>query len=103
MKKNRVEKELEQLKRENRRLRKENKTMKRRAGFRAGAIAFGVTAALFGSVFPLFRIGDFVLCGALAFLVGKVVSIMSTGLDLTTHYKKVDLAFPSPVVELPIS
>lgn len=103
MKKNRVEQELEKLKRENRRLKKENKTMKRRSGFRAGAIAFGVTAALFGSIFPLFRIGDFVLCGVLASLVGKVVSIMSTGLDLTTHNRQDEKSRPAPVTELPLS
>ena len=54
-------------------------------GRKAGWIAFGVTALLYAAIFPLYRIGDFILAAAVAFLVGKVVSIMGSGLDLTTH------------------
>lgn len=61
---------------------------KKNKGLKAGLIAAGVTAAVYASVFPLYRIGDFVLCGAVCFLLGKLFSIMGSGLDLTTHNKQ---------------
>ena len=77
---------------------------KKNTGFKAGAIAFGATALLYALLFPLYRIGDFLLCGALAFLAGKVVSIMCKGLDLTTHNKpRNGEQEAAPVADIPLS
>lgn len=77
---------------------------KKNTGFKAGAIAFGATALLYALLFPLYRIGDFLLCGALSFLVGKVVSIMGKGLDLTTHNKpRNGEQEAAPVADIPLS
>ena len=67
---------------------KKKQDKKQEKGRRAGWIAFGATALLYAAIFPLYRIGDFILAAALSFLVGKVVSIMGSGLDLTTHNKE---------------
>lgn len=80
------------------------KTEKKNTGLKAGAIAFGVTALLYALIFPLYRIGDFLLCGALSFLVGKVFSIMGKGLDLTTHNNpRNGEKEPEPVADIPLS
>lgn len=80
------------------------KNGQKKTGLKAGLIAFGVTAVLYGLLFPLYRIGDFILCGAVSFLIAKVVSIMSTGLDLTTHNKpRPGEKVVEPVAELPLS
>ena len=72
-------------------------------GRKAGWIAFGVTALLYAAIFPLYRIGDFILAAAVAFLVGKVVSIMGSGLDLTTHNREDREREANQVEELPLS
>lgn len=72
-------------------------------GRKAGWIAFGVTALLYAAIFPLYRIGDFILAAAVAFLVGKVVSIMGSGLDLTTHNREDLEREANQVEELPLS
>lgn len=72
-------------------------------GRKAGWIAFGVTALLYAAIFPLYRIGDFILAAAVAFLVGKVVSIMGSGLDLTTHNREDREREANQVAELPLS
>ena len=72
-------------------------------GRKAGWIAFGVTALLYAAIFPLYRIGDFILAAAVAFLVGKVVSIMGSGLDLTTHNREDQEREANQVAELPLS
>lgn len=72
-------------------------------GRKAGWIAFGVTALLYAAIFPLYRIGDFILAAAVAFLVGKVVSIMGSGLDLTTHNREDREREAKQVAELPLS
>lgn len=74
-----------------------------RKGRKPGIIAFGVTAVLYSLLFPLYRIGDFVLCALLALVVGKVVSIMGQGLDLTTHNQQDQAEQPEPVAEIPLS
>ena len=81
---------------------KKQDATKRRKARRAGMIAFGATALGYALIFPLYRIGDFVLAGALSLLVGQVVSIMATGLDLTTHNKQ-DQPEKPEVEELPLS
>ena len=72
-------------------------------GRKAGWIAFGGTALLYAAIFPLYRIGDFILAAAVAFLVGKVVSIMGSGLDLTTHNREDREREAKQVAELPLS
>ena len=62
-----------------------------------------MAAVLYASIFPLYRISDFLLCGALSLLAGKIVSIMGSGLDLTTHNRQDQKAQPKPVEELPLS
>ena len=79
------------------------KDQKKRKGRKAGIIAAGVTVVLYALLFPLYRIADFVICGLLALLAGKVIGAMSEGLDLTTHNKQDQKAQPKPVEELPLS
>ena len=79
------------------------KGKKKNKGFKAGAIAFGVAAVLYASIFPLYRISDFLLCGALSLLASKIVSIMGSGLDLTTHNRQDQKEQPAPPEELPLS
>ena len=57
-------------------------------GRNKGIISGGIAAVILASIFHPFRIFDIALVGAFAFLVGKVVSIMASGLDLTTHNKQ---------------
>ena len=82
---------------------KKKQDKKQEKGRRAGWIAFGATALLYAAIFPLYRIGDFILAAALSFLVGKVVSIMGSGLDLTTHNKEDAAKKAQEVEELPLS
>lgn len=79
------------------------KNAKARKGLKAGIIAFGVTAILYALILPLYRIGDFMICGLLSLLVGKIISIMGEGLDLTTHNKQDQKDEPQPVAEIPLS
>ena len=79
------------------------KDQKKRKGRKAGIIAAGVTVVLYALLFPLYRIADFVICGLLALLAGKVIGAMGEGLDLTTHNKQDQKAQPKPVEELPLS
>ncbi len=73
------------------------KTPQDKKGIKAGLITFGGVFALYAVLFPLYRIGDFILCGALSFLIAKVVSIMATGLDLRTEEQK-RLDEPDPII-----
>ena len=79
------------------------KDQKKRKGRKAGIIAAGVTVVLYALLFPLYRVADFVICGLLALLAGKVIGAMGEGLDLTTHNKQDQKAQPKPVEELPLS
>ena len=79
------------------------KGQKKRKGRKAGIIAAGVTVVLYAMLFPLYRIADFVICGLLALLAGKVIGAMGEGLDLTTHNKQDQKTQPKPVEELPLS
>ena len=89
--------------RDRNRERTREKGKKKNKGFKAGAIAFGVTAVLYAAIFPLYRISDFLLCGALSMLVGKIISIMGSGLDLTTHNRQDVREQPAPPEELSLS
>ena len=79
------------------------KGQKKRKGRKAGIIAAGVTVVLYAMLFPLYRIADFVICGLLALLAGKVIGAMGEGLDPTTHNRQDQKAQPKPVEELPLS
>ncbi|MGN1021804.1 MAG: 5-bromo-4-chloroindolyl phosphate hydrolysis family protein [Aristaeellaceae bacterium] len=79
------------------------KDQRKRKGRKAGIIAAGVTVVLYALLFPLYRIADFVICGLLALLAGKVIGTMGEGLDLTTHNRQDQKAQPKPVEELPLS
>ena len=87
-----------------------NDKKKKGKGAKAGSMAFGLTFLAYAMLFPLYRIGDFVLAAVVASLISKVVSIMGSGLDLTTHNKPVEghgtvtAAKPAKVEEdLPLS
>lgn len=82
---------------------KKQKTRQQIKGRRAGWIAFGATALLYAAIFPLYRVGDFILAAAVAFLVGKVASIMGSGLDLTTHNREDREREARQVEDLPLS
>ena len=82
---------------------KKNKNKRKNKGFKAGLITGGIIALLYSAVFPLFRISDFLLCGGFAILLGKIVSIMASGLDLTTHNKQDAKKAANDVEELPLS
>ena len=58
---------------------------KPKKGAGAGILAFGIVFALYAVLFPLYRIGDYILAGALALLIGRVVAIMGSGLDLSSN------------------
>ena len=77
---------------------------RKKKGRKAGALGFGVTALLYALLFPLYRLSDLLLCGALALLISKIVGIMGQGLDLTTHNKpQPGEKAPAAVEELPLS
>ncbi|MBQ8081816.1 MAG: 5-bromo-4-chloroindolyl phosphate hydrolysis family protein [Clostridia bacterium] len=44
-------------------------------------VTAGVVAVVYTSIFPLYRPLDYLICGALALLLGRVVYIMASGLD----------------------
>lgn len=54
---------------------------KKKSGLSAGFIAAGVTVLFYAMLFGLKGWQNWVLAGGLAFLVGKVISIMSKGVD----------------------
>ena len=82
---------------------KKTRSKQKNKGFKAGLITGGIIALLYSGIFPLFRISDFLLCGGLAILAGKIISIMASGLDLTTHNKQDEKKRPAGVEELPLS
>lgn len=56
------------------------KKIKKGAG--AGILAFGIVFALYAWLFPLYRVWDYILATAVSLLVGRVIGIMGSGLDL---------------------
>jgi hypothetical protein len=59
-------------------------------GFRAGVVVFGATVALYALMFPLYRLGDYLLCGGLALLISRAVSAIADGWDAHTQEKPTD-------------
>ena len=55
---------------------------KSRKGTGAGILAFGVVFALYALLFPLYRVWDYILAAAVSLLLGRIVGIMGSGLDL---------------------
>ncbi len=72
---------------------------------KAGVIAFGATAVVYSLIFPPVTLPGILIGTGLSLLVGKVVSIMATGLDLTTHNRQDQPAneLKKDVEELPLS
>lgn len=56
--------------------------------FRNGAIAFGITAMVYASLFEPSRLVEVLLMLGVSLGIGKLVQTMSRGLDLTTHNKQ---------------
>lgn len=56
---------------------------KKKTGRKAGFIAGAIAVALFAWIFGLKGWPSFVICGLIAFLVGKTVGIMAQGVDTT--------------------
>ena len=50
-------------------------------GLPAAFVAAGVVFALYAWLFPLYRVGDYIIVSLAALLVGKVVSVMAQGVD----------------------
>jgi len=65
-----------------------SKKSKNRKGRNKGLLGGGIAAIVLATIFHPFRISDFLLMGAFAYLIGKLVAVMSSGLDLTTHNKQ---------------
>ena len=82
---------------------KKTRSRQKNKGFKAGLIAGGILTLLYSGIFPLFRVSDFLLCGGFAILFGKIISIMASGLDLTTHNKQDEKKRPAGVEDLPLS
>ncbi len=61
----------------------QNNNNKKKSGRKSGFVAGAIVVALFAWIFGLKGWPSFVVCGALAFMVGKVISIMAKGVDTT--------------------
>jgi hypothetical protein len=61
---------------------------KKKKGLGSGIIGFGVIFALYSVLFHPFSFGKVLLGLILAGLIGTVVRVMGSGLDLTTHNKQ---------------
>lgn len=73
------------------------KDKRKSRGIKAGIIAFGVVFALYAVLFPLYRIGDYILAAAVSILIGKVISIMAQGLDLSPNKQQATEPEPLPL------
>ena len=67
---------------------KQSKQPKKTKGLKAGIIAFGMTFVLFSVLVHPHSLGQLLLGGILSALLGTIVRIMGSGLDLTTHNKQ---------------
>lgn len=67
---------------------KQSKKPKKTKGMGAGIIAFGAAFALFSVLFHLRSLGQLLLGLILAGLIGTIIRVMGSGLDLTTHNKQ---------------
>ena len=66
----------------------QNKKPKKTKGLGAGIVAFGATFALIASIFGIHGLGGLLLDLIISGLIGTVVRVMGSGLDLTTHNKQ---------------
>ena len=66
----------------------QSKKPKKAKGLGAGIIAFGAGFALYSVLFHPHSIGAYILGMILAGLIGAIVRVMGSGLDLTTHNKE---------------
>lgn len=66
----------------------QSKKPKKTKGVGAGIIAFGATFALYAVLFHAYTPGRILLGLILSGLIGTIVRIMGSGLDLTTHNKQ---------------
>jgi len=53
-----------------------------RKGTGAGILTFGIVFAVYAWLFPLYRVWDYILATAVSLLLGRVIGIMGSGLDL---------------------
>ena len=67
---------------------KQSQKPKKSKGRRAGILSFGITFALFSILFHPNSIGRLLLGFILSGLIGTIIRIMGSGLDLTTHNKQ---------------
>jgi len=67
---------------------KQSKKPKKSKGLGAGILGFGIAFALYSILFHPFSFGRLLLGLILAGLIGTVVRVMGSGLDLTTHNKQ---------------
>ena len=67
---------------------KQSKKPKKTKGIGSGIIAFGVMFAIYSVLFHPFSLGRLLLGLILAGLVGTIIRVMGSGLDLTTHNKQ---------------
>lgn len=58
---------------------------KNRKGFVPGILAFGATFALYAWLFPLYQPWHYLVATAVALVVGRVIGIMGSGLDLSPN------------------
>ena len=76
------------------RMNNQSKKPKKTKGLSSGIIAFGMTFALYSVLFHPNSLGRLLLGLILAGLIGTIIRIMGSGLDLTTHNKQ-DAPAPS--------
>lgn len=67
---------------------RQNGKPKKTKGLRGGIISFGATFALFAMFFHPNSLGRLLLGLILAGLIGTIIRVMGSGLDLTTHNKQ---------------
>lgn len=67
---------------------RQNGKPKKTKGLRGGIISFGATFALFAMLFHPNSLGRLLLGLIIAGLIGTIIRVMGSGLDLTTHNKQ---------------
>lgn len=67
---------------------RQNGKPKKTKGLRGGIIAFGATFAVFAMLFHPSSLGRLLLGLIIAGLIGTIIRVMGSGLDLTTHNKQ---------------
>jgi hypothetical protein len=64
---------------------------KNKKGAGAGILAFGIVFAIYALLFPLYRVWDYILAVAVALLIGRIIGIMGSGLDLSPNKQQQQL------------